>query len=58
MFNLNYILKFLDSRPLENSVLTTKPTFVSGDYLLYKDLEITVQILQESGERVLVLEYI
>lgn len=57
VFNLNYVLKFLDSRPLENSVLITKPTFVSGEYLSFKDLEITVQILQESGERVLILEY-
>jgi hypothetical protein len=57
VFNLNYVIKFMDSKPDENLILTSKPTFVSGKYLTYKNIEITIQILKLTGERILAIEY-
>lgn len=57
VFNFNYILKFKDSRPEQDKVLITKPNFISGKYLNYKDLTITVQILENSGDRIIAIEY-
>ena len=57
VFNLNYILKFDDSKPSDNLLLTAKPTFMSGEYLLYTGIKINVQILQSGGERILSIEY-
>ena len=57
VFNFNYISKFNDSTPSDNLLLTTKPTFVSGEYLMYTNVKITVQILQSRGERILSIEY-
>ena len=57
VYNFNYILKFMDVKPEEKTVLTARPTFVSGKYLTYKNIKITVQILELTGERILVIEY-
>jgi hypothetical protein len=57
VFNFNYVLKFEDSRPFDNLLLTAKPTFVSGEYLLYKNIELTVQIIKSNGDRILAIEY-
>ena len=57
VFNLNYILKFNDSRPENDKVFITKPNFISGKYLNYKDLTITLQILESSGDRIIAIEY-
>lgn len=57
VFNFNYILKFEDSRPEPDKVLITKPNFIGGKYLNYKDLTITVQILELTGERIIAIEY-
>lgn len=57
VFNFNYIAKFFDTRPDEREVLTTKPTYVSGNYSNYKDLTISVQILKLNGERIIAIEY-
>ena len=57
VFNFNYVLKFNDSRPSDNLLLTAKPTFMSGDYLSYTNIKINVQILQTNGERILSIEY-
>ena len=57
VFNLNYILKFNDSRPPDDLLLTTKPTFLSGEYLSYSNVKINVQILKSNGERIVSIEY-
>jgi hypothetical protein len=57
VFNFNYISKFNDTTPSDNLLLTAKPTFVSGEYLMYTNVKITVQILQARGERILSIEY-
>lgn len=57
VFNFNYILKFNDSRPQDNLLLTASPTFISGEYLSYKNIKITVQILKSNGERIVSIEY-
>ena len=57
VFNFNYILKFNDSRPIDNLLLTAKPTFLSGEYLSYSNVKINVQILKSSGDRILSIEY-
>jgi len=57
VFNFNYVLKFIDSKPDENLILTAKPTFTSGKYLNYKEIKITVQILKLTGDRILSIEY-
>lgn len=58
VFNFNYILKFEDSRPVENLVLTAEPTFIGGKYTEFNNLTITVQILENSGDRIIAIEYI
>ena len=57
VFNFNYVLKFMDSKPDENLILTAKPTFTSGKYSNYKEIEITVQILKLTGDRIVSIEY-
>ena len=57
VFNFNYVLKFNDSRPIDNLLLTAKPTFLSGEYLSYSNVKINVQILKSSGDRILSIEY-
>lgn len=57
VFNFNYILKFMDSKPDENLILSAKPTFISGKYSNYKNIKITVQILKLTGDRILSIEY-
>jgi hypothetical protein len=57
IFNFGYVLKFEDSRPPDNLLLTSKPTFMSGEYLSYPNIKINVQILQSNGERILSIEY-
>lgn len=57
VFNFNYILKFEDSRPVNNSVLTARPTFIGGKYTEFDNLTITVQILENSGDRIIAIEY-
>lgn len=57
VFNFNYILKFEDSRPDDNSVFTAKPTFINGNYSKFNNLTITVQILENSGDRIIAIEY-
>jgi len=57
VFNFNYILKFNDSKPFDNLLLTARPTFVSGEYLSYSNIQINVQILKSNGERILSIEY-
>ena len=58
VFNFNYILKFEDSRPDDNSVFAAKPTFIDGKYSEFNDISITVQILENSGDRIIAIEYI
>ena len=57
VYNLNYVIKFGDSKPDIDSVFVTRPTFTSGKYLTYKNLTITIQILQLTGERIIAIEY-
>lgn len=57
VFNFNYVLKFEDSRPADNSVFTSKPTFIDGKYSEFNNLTITVQILENSGDRIIAIEY-
>ena len=57
VFNFNYLLKYEDSEPIENLLLRAKPTFLSGVYSMYKNLEINVQIVQSNGDRILSIEY-
>lgn len=57
VFNFNYTIKFNDSRPPDNFLLTAKPTFMSGEYSSYSNVKINVQILQSDGERILSIEY-
>ncbi len=57
VFNFNYKLKFGDSKPSDNLLLTAKPTFISGKYLSYSNIKINVQILQSNEERILSIEY-
>lgn len=58
VFNFNYILKFEDSRPVENTILTAKPTFIGGKYSEFNNITVTVQILETSGDRIIAIEYI
>lgn len=57
VFNLNYILKFLDSKPDTDKILITQPTFISGKYLSYKNITIKFQIVDLIGDRIIVIEY-
>lgn len=57
VFNFNYVIKFMDSKPDENIILTSKPTFVSGKFLNYKNIKINVQILKSTGDRILSIEF-
>lgn len=57
VFNLNYTIRYNDSKPDENLLLVTSPTFTSGDYLLYKNIKISIQILKLTGERIVSIEY-
>jgi hypothetical protein len=57
VFNLNYILKFRDSKPDIDKVLFAQPTFMSGKYMNYKNLTITIQILELTGDRIIAIEY-
>ena len=57
VFNFNYVLKFEDSRPEDNLLLQTIPTFVSGEYLNYSNIKLSVQIIKSNGDRILSIEY-
>lgn len=57
VFNFNYILKFLNSSPEIAKVLSANPTFVSGNYLNYKNIKITIQVLDMTSERIIAIEY-
>ena len=57
VFNFNYILKFLDSKPESDKVLLAQPTYMSGKYMNYKNLTITIQILELTGDRIIAIEY-
>ena len=57
VFNFNYVLKYMDSRPDEKLVITANPTFLSGKYLNYRNVKINVQILKLTGERILSIHY-
>lgn len=57
VFNFNYVVKFGDSRPSDNEILEAKPTFVSGEYSKYSNIKIIVQVIKNSGERILVIEH-
>lgn len=52
----NFVMEFNNSLPSQNLLLTAKPIFVSGDYLLYSNIKINVQILQSDGDRILSIE--
>jgi hypothetical protein len=56
-FNLNYVLKFQDSKPEVNKVFVTKPTFVSGDYLNYDNIKVSIFIVDLLGDRIITIEY-
>lgn len=57
VFNFNYVLKYNDSKPSDNLLLSAIPTFISGEYSLYSNIKINVQILKNSGERILSIQY-
>lgn len=57
VFNFNYILKFFDSKPEVNKIFYAKPTFVSGKYLHYENISISVQILELNGDRIVAIDY-
>jgi hypothetical protein len=56
-FNLNYVLKYKDSKPEVNKVFVTKPTFVSGDYLNYDNIKVSIFIVDLLGDRIITIEY-
>lgn len=57
IFNINYIIKFMDSKPDINSEFVTKPTFISGKYSTYDNLTIRIIIVELTGERIIIIEY-
>lgn len=57
VFNFNYTLKFNNSSPDDNLILIANPTFMSGKYLNYKNIVVSVQVLDTNGVRVIVIEY-
>ena len=57
VFNFNYVINFLNSRPNPKSVFSAKPTYASGLYSNYNNLTISVQILESTGERIIAIEY-
>lgn len=57
IFNYFYLLKLNNSVPPSYNSITTKPTFVSGKYINYKDITITRQLFDSDSERIIVIEY-
>lgn len=57
VFNFNYTIKYEDSRPVDNKVLIASPTFADGKYSEFSNITITVQILENSGDRIIAIEY-
>jgi len=61
VFNLSYIIgqdgTVIPSAPNDNSLLITDPTYKSDMYTGFNNLKISIQIIGNTGNRILSLEY-
>jgi hypothetical protein len=57
VFKLNYKIPSDSSAPATNVIFDTVPTFVSGDYLQYKNMHININIKDMNNERIIKITY-
>lgn len=59
IIDFSFAPRFLDftQRTSEDVLITSKPSFVSGEYLAHKDIVVYIQILANSDERIVVIKY-